>query len=106
MHPQGILYVEAATQKRTSINISGSSAELIALHGTCFPIKQQDHSYYLYKNSVNHVCSETLKMWHKILGHCNVADVKRLEGVVQGMISSKFDYKTYSLAKQVNVRNK
>ena len=50
-----------------------------------------------------------LKKWHKLLDHCNVANVKNLEGVVQGMIisdSSKFDYKACTLAKQVNVRSK
>ena len=48
-------------------------------------------------------------MWHKILGHCNVATVKKLQGVVQGMVisdNSKSDREICVLAKQVNARNK
>lgn len=38
-------------------------------------------------------------MWHKVLGYCNVADIKILEGTFQVMI-------TCILTKQVNVRSK
>ena len=36
----------------------------------CSKIKNAEHS---------------LEDWHKLLGHCNVADIKRLESVVRGM---------------------
>ena len=88
--------------------------QLITPSGTCFPIKQQGRLYYLYKNSVNDVRSETIEMWHKILGHCIIANVKKIRGVSSGnddfpnMIinSSKFNCGIYILAKQVNVKNK
>ena len=43
------------------------------------------------------------------MGHCNVAIVKKLQGIVQGMVisdDSKSDHEICVLAKQVNARNK
>ena len=101
MYPNApISSVQATTQNGEKTNFNGSSANLIILNGTCFPIKQQGRLYYPYKNSVNDICSETLEMWHKVLGHCNFANVKKLEVVVQGIItpdSFKFDCKTFIL---------
>ena len=38
------------------------------------------------KNKVS--LSRDINYWHKILGHCNVDDIKRLPGVVKGMTIS------------------
>ena len=48
-------------------------------------------------------------MWHKMLGHCNVDDITKLEHVVQIMKIddlSKFDCETCTLAKQLNTQNR
>ena len=38
--------------------------------------------------------THTMHEWHKILGHCNVRDVCKLEGVVEGMkITDKGDFR-------------
>ena len=48
-------------------------------------------------------------MWHKILGHCNTQDIKKLTKVVNGMKvndTNDFDCETCILSKQVNTRNR
>ena len=81
-YPQCIFSVQAATQKGAKINFNGSSAELITPNGTCLPIKQQGHLYYnvlLYTVSTMFVV-KPLKCGNKMLGHCHVANIKKLEG--------------------------
>ena len=71
-------------------------------------IEQQSRLYYLYRNSINQIRDESLKMWHIILGHCNVDDVTELEHVVKGMHINNhetFDCETCTMAKQQNTRN-
>ena len=101
--------MQTATQKGAKVNFKGDSAELIISDGTVFTIEQYGRLYYLYKAFYNEIRSESLEIWHKILGHCNISDVRKLAGVVKGMkISddSDFDCETCILAKQVNKRNK
>lgn len=53
--------------------------------------------------------SETLEMWQKLLVQCNIEDIKRLEGVVQGMTitdSKNVDCETWILSNQTNVRKR
>ena len=67
---------------------------LIARESNIFSIQQHGCLYYFYKTSKTEGRSETLERWHKLLGHCNVEDVKRLEYVVQDMTitdSKNFD---------------
>ncbi|XP_066925577.1 uncharacterized protein [Clytia hemisphaerica] len=100
--------IQAATKKGTKLNFEGDHAELITTDGTTFPIEQHGRLYYLCKTSVSDTRTESLKTWHKLLGHCNLSDVKKLEGA-QGMnISDKsdFDCETCILAKQTNTRNR
>ena len=85
------------------------TAELITKGGTTFPIQQHGRLYYLCKSSVTEKRSESLEMWHKILGQCDIDDVTKLEHVVKGMKIndlSKFDCETCTLAKQLNTRNR
>ena len=107
--PQCIFSVQAATKKGAKVNFDGDHAMLITKNGTSFPIEQHGRLYYLCKTSTNNKRSESLEMWHKLLGHCNLHDVKKLEGVVQGMniVDTKdFDCETCILSKQTNTRNK
>ena len=82
---------------------------LITQDGNTFPIQQHGRLYYLCKTSTTEGRNETVGMWHKLLGHCNLDDVKRLDHVVQGMTitdSKDFDCETCILSKQTNVRNR
>ena len=58
---------------------------------------------------LNKIRSETLETLHKVFGHCNVNDVKKLERVVRSMkISDFFEFQceTCIPAKQLNTKNK
>ena len=53
--------------------------------------------------------SESLQLWHRIFGHCNTADISKMERVVQRKKISdntKFECETCVLAKQPNSRNR
>ena len=106
---QCIFSVQAATRKRAKVKFEGDSAVLIANDGNTFPIQQRGRLYYLCKTSITERRNVSLEMWHRLLGHCNVEDVKKLEQVVQGMKiteSKDFDCETCILSKQTNTRNK
>ena len=107
--PQCIFSVQAATKKGAQVKFNNDCAELISTNGTKFPIEQHGRLYYLCKTSVSDTRTESLETWHKLLGHCNLSDVRKLEGVVKGMnISDKsnFDCETCILSKQTNTRNR
>ena len=107
-YPQNIFSVQAAMQKGATVNFHPDYAELIAPEGTKFPIEQHGRLYYLCTNSIVQKCNESLQMWHRIMGHCNVNDISKLEQVVLGMSINnheKFDCETCPLAKQLNTRN-
>ena len=81
---------------------------LTALDGTQFPIEQHGRLYYLCKTGVAKKRGENLETWHKLLGHCNLTDLKKLENVVEGMsISSSKEFKceTSILSKTTNTRS-
>ena len=108
-YPQCIFSVQVATKRGATVNFHSDTAELITKGGTTFPIQQHGRLYYQCKSSGTEKRSESLEMWHKILGHCNIDDVTKLEHVVKGMKIidlSKFDCETCTLAKQLNTRNR
>jgi len=108
--PQCIFSVKSATTHGCKVVFSENRDELIAPNGTVFPIFQEKRLYYLCKSAVNTKRSESLDMWHRILGHCNTSDISKMESVVQGMKivgdQSKFDCEVCVMAKQPNVRNR
>ena len=107
--PQCIFSVQAATRKGAKVNFDGDHAMLISKNGSSFPIQQHGRLYYLYKSSIADKRKESLETWHKLLGHCNLHDVKKLENVVKGMNitdSNHFDCETCILSKQTNTRNR
>ena len=59
--------------------------------GTTFGIEQKGRLHYLnsISSSKNSACS--LNEWHKIMGHCNYGDLRRLEGVVDGMRVTNYE---------------
>ena len=71
-----------------------------------FRINKKGKLYFL--NSVSFHKAHTLEILHKILGHCNVRDILKLERNVEGMtISSRddFDCKTCYEGKMHKSRN-
>ena len=105
--PQSIFSVRRALEKGAKVIFDGDKSNLI-YNGTSFPFVQHARLYYLCKSSENTSRKESLETWHKILGHCNLSDVKSLENVVQGMTiteSKPFDCETCVLSKQTNTRN-
>jgi len=88
--PQDIFSVQAAIERGASITFQPDAAELVHKNGRKFNIVKHGRLYYLKtcdnkltSDSVNYACN--LKGWHKILGHCNYDDVKKLESLVVGM---------------------
>ena len=107
-YPQCIFSVRAATKKGAQVHFYEDNAMLIS-NGTCFPIVERSKLYYLYKTSASNARSETLQVWHKLLGHCNLHDVRRLPNVVPDMVitdNSNFDCETCIVSKKTNTRNR
>ena len=93
-YKQDIFSVQAATCKGASVSFTQNSAELRAPDGTTFDIEKQGRLYYLNNTVTGNNKTHTMHEWHKILGHCNVRDVCKLEGVVEGMkITDKGDFR-------------
>ena len=66
-----------------------AAASLSAPDGTKFAIKKRGKLYHL-NSTISSSGAHTAETWHRILGHCNMNDVLKLEGVVEGMkITSK-----------------
>lgn len=108
--PHCIFSVKSATTFGSTVIFSENRNELIAPNGTVFPFVEDKRLYYLCKSAVSSKRSESLQTWHRILGHCNTADISKMESVVQGMKitggQTKFDCETCVMAKQPNVRNR
>ena len=109
-YPQNIFSVQAATQNGAKVNFNSDSAELLSSDGVRFPIQKYGRLYYLCKTRSSEAKrSCDLEGWHRILGHCNKADVLKLEGIVDGMKitnKSNFDCGTCTLAKQCQSRSR
>ena len=108
-YKQDIFSVQAATKKGATVTFSPGYAMLKAPDGTVFDIEEKGRLYFLNsiknKNDANHTVVE----WHKILGHCNMKDILKLENVVEGMcISSKKikDCEVCSLGKMAQYRSR
>ena len=66
-------------------------SELTSPSGVSFDINKKGKLYYL--NNVNSYKSRSLEVWHKVLGHCNVKDILKLENNTEDMrISDKTDF--------------
>ena len=108
-YPQNIFSVQAATECGAHVNFNSDAAELVSKDGVKFPIHKEGRLYYLLKTSSENVRRCDLEAWHKILGHCNKADIIKLENVVRGMnISDKNDFECASciLGKQTVTRSR
>ena len=107
-YQQDIFSVKAATERGATVVFTPDHAELKAPNGTKFNIQTDQKLYFL--NSVSLKSGvHSLEEWHRILGHCNVKDVMKLEGIVDGMkFSDKntFNCETCTLGKMTQYRNR
>lgn len=114
--PQDIFSVKAATDNGAELHFKDGDNWMSVTDGTKFNIEVCGKLYYLPTvNDENvdkfKVCHD-IKMWHRILGHCNFEDVSRLENVVEGMkIKGKSDKYTLNCdicteGKFVDMRNR
>ena len=110
-----IFSVKAATERGASVVFTPEFSRLIAKDGTAFEVESKGKLYYLNNVStdtdipVQKKKSHTLQEWHRILGHCNVKDVLKLESIVEGMhISNKsnFECETCIMGKMTEYRNR
>ena len=106
-----IFSVRAATKSGASVIFTPKYSKLTTKDGTSFEFEDTEKLYFLNKITTGNKKknSHTLQQWHNILGHCNVKDVLKLEGVVKGMhISSKsdFDCETCTLGKMTQYMNR
>ena len=84
-YKQNIFSVRAATERGALINFSSDRSELFASDGTKFEIVRRGKLYYLNNMKEKKTLPKILLEWHKIFGHCNVADILRMENIVTGM---------------------
>ncbi|XP_068228310.1 uncharacterized protein [Palaemon carinicauda] len=88
---QNIFSVQSAVSKGATVSFNPNHSELISPNGVSFEINKKGKLYYL--NNVNSCKSHSLEEWHKVLGHCNVKDILKLEDKAEGMkISAKNEH--------------
>ena len=83
-YTQNIFSVQAAVNKGGAVNLTPNSSELNAPDDTKFFIKKYGKLYHLNHTNPNSG-AYSADVWHKILGHCNMNHVLKLENVVEGM---------------------
>ena len=90
-YQQSIFSVHAAVERGASVSLGKDMKQLQCPDGTTFRIEQKGRLYYLnsISSSKNSACS--LNEWHKIMGHCNYGDLRKLEGVVEGMKVTNYE---------------
>ena len=87
----------------------GKSSAQLQFHGTAFDIFKDGQLYFLKSSFVSKTSSHMLQEWHNILGHCNKADILKLENSVDGMIitdKSDFDCEVCALGKMTDNRSR
>lgn len=87
--PQNIFSVKAATANGAELHFKNGDNWLFHKNGTKFEVKVYGRLYYLNtveNENVDEIygCHD-IQTWHRILGHCNLDDVAKLEKVVKGM---------------------
>ena len=108
-YKQDIFSVNAAVEEGGSISLDKQNKRFKSSDGATFNIKQVGRLYYLNSISSSKNNASTLLEWHRILGHCNFSDIKKLESVVDGMkITSheEKECKTCTAGKMSQTRNR
>ena len=82
---QNIFSVQAEAKNCAHISFEHDNCQLIYPDGAVFNITQRGHLYYLKNIVSTRNATYNLHTWHKILGHCNDLDFKKLLNLVKGM---------------------
>ncbi|XP_074649045.1 uncharacterized protein LOC141904358 [Tubulanus polymorphus] len=84
---QNIFSVQAAIENGAHLQFKSNSGSLSASNGTVFNFTRRGRLYYMYAcNTISSDQNEhSLLVWHRILGHCNVQDILKLQTAVTGM---------------------
>lgn len=67
-----------SVQSAVKVNFYRDNSKLIYPGGTEFNIQQNGRLYYLKSIKSVKTATHDLRTWHKILGHCNNSDVRRM----------------------------
>ncbi|CAB4039167.1 Retrovirus-related Pol poly from transposon TNT 1-94, partial [Paramuricea clavata] len=108
-YQQDIFSVNAAIEEGASISLDKHSKSFKSSDGAVFNIEQVGRLYYLNGISSSKNNAGTILEWHRILGHCNFSDIRKLENVVDGMkITShkEVECKTCTQGKMTQSRNR
>ena len=88
---QNIFSVQAAVKNGVQLLFKESCTILTSSCGEKFPIEKKGKLYYL--NSLKGSAANSLRDWHRILGHTNTSDILKLQKVVKGMkITSREEF--------------
>ena len=117
--PTDIFSVSSAVEDDAAVVFRKEESELILKNGTRFEVKKRNKLFFLENVEISKVNAvgipkvptrkADMYLWHRILGHCNSDDVKKLEGIVDGMKilpSEKVQCETCILGKQTQNRNR
>ncbi|CAB4013210.1 Retrovirus-related Pol poly from transposon TNT 1-94 [Paramuricea clavata] len=108
-YQQDIFSVNAAIEEGASISLDKHNKSFKSSDGAVFNIEQVGRLYYLNGISSSKNNAGTILEWHRILGHCNFSDIRKLENVVDGMkITShkEVECKTCTQGKMTQSRNR
>ena len=82
---QNIFSVQAATKNYAHISSEQDKSQLISSNRAVSNITQREYLYYLKNIVSTKDATYDLHTWHKIFGHCNESDIKKLLNLVKGM---------------------
>ena len=75
---QNIFSVQAKPKKRAHISSEHENSQLIYPNAAVFNITYREHLHYLKNIFSAKNATHNLHTWHKISGHCNEPDIKKL----------------------------
>ena len=75
--------VSAVVEKGANVNLDRKEKYFKTPNGTKFKIEQKGRLYYLNSISSSQNNASSLMEWHKIMGHCNFQDLRKLANVVE-----------------------
>ena len=108
-YSQNIFSVSAAVEKGASVCFGRNEKYFKAPDGTKFEVEQKGRLYYLNSISSSKNNASSLAQWHRIMGHCNFQDLRKLESVVNGMQISdqtEFECGTCTQGKMCQTRSR
>ena len=103
-YKQDIFSVNAAIEEGGSMKLEKHNKRFRSADGTVFDMEQIGRLYYLNSISSSRNNAASLLEWHKILGHCNFSDIRKLEKVVDGMNITNYDETDCEICTQGKMR--